>query len=77
MFKCVNKKMHVATILLSESTLSFLTSAELSGSVGRALDCGSKGCRFEPHLRWSHCIVAALYPLLSTGSSQEDLFRHG
>ena len=41
--------------------------AERSGSVDRALDCGSKGCQFETHL--SHCVVLlsiTFYMLLST-----------
>ena len=40
---------------------------------GRVFDSGSWGCKFEPH--WKHCIVSLskrLYPLLSTGSTQED-----
>ena len=44
---------------------------------GRVLDSRSRGCRFEPHQR--HCIVSlskTCYPLLSTGSTQEDLSRH-
>ena len=44
---------------------------------GRVLDLRSRGCGFEPHQR--HCIVAlskTLYPLLSTGSTQEDPPRH-
>ena len=46
--------------------------AESSGSVGRALDWGWKGCWFEPHCRQRHCVVSlskTLYPLLSTGST--------
>ena len=73
----MNKKMHVVTILLPESKLSVLTSAEHSGSLGRALDWGLKGCWFEFHHRRSHRIVYALNPLLSTGSTQEDLSPHG
>ena len=49
---------------------------ECSGSVGRALDRGLKGCWFELHRRRSLCVVSlskTLYPLLSTGSTQEDL----
>ena len=52
---------------------------EGSGSVGRALDWGLKGCWFEPHHWWCHCVVSlskTLYPLLSTGSTQEDQSRH-
>ena len=48
-----------------------------SGSVGRVLDLGSKGCLLQTHLR--HCVVSvskALYSLLSTGSTQEDLSKH-
>ena len=40
---------------------------------GRVLDLRLRGCRFEPH--WRHCIVSlskTLYPLLNTGSTQED-----
>ena len=53
---------------------------ECNDSVGRALDWGTKGCQFETHQ--SHCIVSltmACYPLLSTGSIQEDveLLAHG
>ena len=50
--------------------------AEHSGSLGRALNWGSKGFSFKSHRRWSHCVVSlseTLYPLLSTGSTQEDL----
>ena len=39
----------------------------------RVLESRSRGCRFEPHQ--SHCIVSlskTLYPLLSTGLTQED-----
>ena len=38
------------------------------------LDSGLKGCEFEPHGR--HCVVSwskTLYPLLSTGSTQEPM----
>ena len=40
---------------------------------GRVLDLRSRGCGFEPHRR--HCAESlgkTLYPLLSTGSTQED-----
>ena len=43
----------------------------------RVLDSRSRGCGYEPHQR--HCIVSlskTLYPLLSTGSNQEDPSRH-
>ena len=33
-------------------------SAECSGSVGRALDLGLKGCWFQPHWGWSLCVVS-------------------
>ena len=52
---------------------------EPSGSVGGVLDCGSKGCWFEPRPQKSHCAVSLnkiLYLLLSTDSTQEDLPRH-
>ena len=45
------------------------------GSVGRALDWGSKGFQFELHCQWFHCVVSlskTFYPLLTTGSTQED-----
>ena len=41
---------------------------------GRVLESRSRGFGFEPH--WRHCVVSlskTLYPLLSTGSTQEDL----
>ena len=41
------------------------------------LDLKSRGCAFEPHRR--HFIVSlskTLYPLLCTGSTQEDPSRH-
>ena len=44
---------------------------------GRVLDSGSRGCRFESHVR--RCIVSlskAYYTLLSTGSTQEDPSQH-
>ena len=44
---------------------------------GRVLDSGSRVCGFEPHRR--KCVVSlikTLYPLLSTGSTQEDPSRH-
>ena len=47
---------------------------ERIGSVGRASDCGSKGCWFKPHHQRSRCVVAlskTLYALLRTGSTQE------
>ena len=40
---------------------------------GRVLESKSRGCWLEPH--WRHCLVSlskTLYPLLSTGSTQED-----
>ena len=40
---------------------------------GRVLDLGSKDCLFKTH--WRHYVVSlskTLYPLLSTGSCQED-----
>ena len=43
--------------------------------LGSVLDWGLKGCLFETHRRQSHCIVSLskiLYPLFSTGSTQED-----
>ena len=46
---------------------------ERSGSVGRVLDWGSKGCLFETHQ--SHSVVSlsmTLCLLLRTGSTQED-----
>ena len=42
---------------------------ECSGLVGRVLDMGSKGSKFETHRR--DC-VKKIYPLLSIGSTQED-----
>ena len=44
---------------------------------GRVLDSRSRGCRFKPHQQL--CVVSlskTLYPLLSTGSTQDDLSRH-
>ena len=44
-----------------------------SGSVDRVVDLGSKCHKFETHQY--HCVVSlskTLYPLLSTGSTQED-----
>ena len=44
---------------------------------GKVLDSGSRGCGFESHQR--HCNVSlskTLYPMLSTGSTREDPFRH-
>ena len=52
---------------------------ECSGSVGRVLDLGLKGCWFEPHLWRSHCVVSlskTLFLLLSTGAAQEDSSGH-
>ena len=49
---------------------------ERSGSVGRALDCGTKGCWFETQRQQSQSVVSlskTLYLLLSTGSTQEDM----
>ena len=40
----------------------------------RELDFGLKGCLFETHSR--HCVLSlikTLYPVLSTGSNQEDI----
>ena len=48
---------------------------EHSGSLDRALDWGSEGCWFESHRLWGHYVVSwseTLYPLLSTGITQED-----
>ena len=44
------------------------------GSVGRVLDWGLKGFEFENY--WSHYVLSlskTLYPLLSTGSTQDDI----
>ena len=52
---------------------------ECSGSDSIALDWGSKGCWFMLHRRRSHWVVSlskTLYPLLSTGSTQEDPYLH-
>ena len=60
---------------LGQNCLQRLSLAGRSGSVGRALDWGSKGCWFTPHCRKSHCVLSlskTLCPLLSTGSTQED-----
>ena len=54
------------------------TFEECSGSVGRALDWGSKGF-VSLIISASHCVVTlskALYLLLSTGSTQEDPSQH-
>ena len=48
---------------------------EGSGSVGRALNWGSKSCKVESHCRTSHCAVSLSkthLSLHSTGSTQED-----
>ena len=64
----------LAIIVIRELTLANKCppkKAEHSGSVGRALDWGSKGCWFEPHHGRSHCVVSlnkTLYQQLSTGS---------
>ena len=50
-------------------------SGESSGSVGKVLDWGSKGCWFKTQLWWSHCVVSlnkTLYPLLSTGTDRKS-----
>ena len=47
---------------------------EHSGLVGKVLNLEWKGQEFETHSR--HCVVSmskTLYPLPSTGSSQEDI----
>ena len=44
---------------------------------GRVLDSRSRGWGFKPHRR--HCVVSlskTLYPLLRTGSTQEDRSQH-
>ena len=33
-----------------------MSGAKHNGSVGRALDWGSKGCKFDTH--WSYCVVS-------------------
>ena len=38
--------------------------AERSGSVGRVLDWGSKGCWTEPHHQGSHCVVSLTKTLI-------------
>ena len=48
---------------------------ECNGSIGRAINWGSKGCLFETHRRQNHCVVSfskTLYLLLSTGLTQEE-----
>ena len=50
---------------------------ERCGSVSRALDWVKNSCYFETHRRRGHChgvvsLKKKLYPLLSTGSIQED-----
>ena len=52
-----------------------------SGSVGRALDLGSKGCSYESLYPRSHShyvvfLSKTLYPLLRAYSNQEDSSRH-
>ena len=50
--------------------------AEKCGSFGKAFDWGSKGCLFEACGRQRLCVVflsKALYPLLSTCSTQKDI----
>ena len=54
--------------------LLFLVACKLNA---RVLDSRSMGCGFEPHRK--HCIVSlssTLYPLLSTGLTQEDTSRY-
>ena len=53
--------------------------AEVSGSVGRALDWGLKGFWFKLHCQWSRYAVSlskTLYRLLSTGSTQDNPSSH-
>ena len=48
---------------------------EPSGSVGGVLDLGSNGHKFQTRHQWSRCVVSmsmTLYPLLTTGLTQED-----
>ena len=45
----------------------------VNSSSGRVPDSRSRSSSFEPH--WKHCVVSlnkTLYPLLSTGATQED-----
>ena len=64
--RCVIKKLDCTFILVIPGGRS--------GSVGR-LDWELKGCWFKPICRLNHNVVSLskrLYPLLSTGSIQED-----
>ena len=61
--------------LLLRSCIMFAPIIVNMGRLGRALDWWLDGCWFEPHL--SHCVVSlTFYPLLNTGSTQEDLSQH-
>ena len=54
---------------------SYQKLAERSGTVGGALNWGLKGYWYKPNSQQSLCVVflsKTLYPLLSTGSTQED-----
>ena len=50
---------------------------EHGSSVVRVLDPRLKGCWFEPYRgHWVVSLSMPLYPLLNTGSTQEDLSQH-
>ena len=72
---CVPTLPKIFTPVTCNTHIFYLACAviEVCDTVGRALDCGSKGCKFETHQ--SHYVVIlskTLNPLLSTGSTQED-----
>ena len=64
---------HSSYKLVFSSRVENSLDVENSGSFGRVLDWGSKGCSFETCQ--SHCVVSlskTLYLLLSTDSTKED-----
>ena len=76
---CLNVSPIKPRLLFPNLVGSLYILADCGGSVGRALDWGSKGCQFEPHRQQSHYVLSLskiLYLLLSTASTQEDPCQH-
>ena len=64
-------------IALDTCTTRLSERSAASDTVGRALDWGSKACKFGTHRWWSHCVVSlskTLYSLVSTVSRHDRKF---
>ena len=69
--------LHLCDSYLVEFGSQFHDFVEEQWLSGRMLDPRSRGCRFGPHQSTALCLLSkTFYIPLSTGSTQEEPFRH-